>query len=172
MGLSEKEFQDLLARNPNLRVEGVTTPAKGAKKKRNPKDGVPILDILNNGPAHKAGQIEMNDHEAALDRELRDAQDKGEIQGYHFEEIGLKIGPKTWYFPDFVVFDKVGQCHVIEVKGFLRDDAAAKFKVANGLFPHIRFHMVRKKKQTWKELYGALHKPVPKTDGKACRITR
>lgn len=172
-GMSSKEFEILLEKNPKIAkrmqlLSGGKTP-KSPKKEKEVTQGS-ILQILQNRP--KVDHNEPNDTEKSLARELQLEKLQGNIRGFHFEEIGLKIAPKTWYFPDFIVFMNDGSTHAVEVKGFLRDDAAAKFKVAVGLFPHITFHMVRKYNHTWKQMYNSLLKNPIQTDGKNCRITR
>ena len=72
----------------------------------------------------------------------------GEILDYRFEPIKFKLADKTFYSPDFLV---IYPDHVllVEIKGFLRDDANVKFKVAAKLFPWFRFCMVREVKKQW-----------------------
>lgn len=171
-GISSKEFEELLKSHPQLG----TGQTKGEPKKKRSctaKEPQKILEILQkNQETWRAPRKEMNATEKRLDKELELERLQGHILAYHFESFGLCIAPKTWYFPDFVVFLPNGELHVIEVKGFLRDDAAVKYKVAVGLFPGIHFHMVRSERCKWKEMYGALLNRPEKTDGKNCRITR
>lgn len=60
--------------------------------------------------------------------------------------LGLANGVR--YTPDFVVreFSVVA---AYEVKGFMRDDAAVKLKVAASLYPWILFHLVTRKGGQW-----------------------
>jgi len=44
---------------------------------------------------------------------------------------------------------RVTECRAYEVKGFMRDDAAVKLKVAASLYPWIKFHLVTRKKGEW-----------------------
>jgi len=84
----------------------------------------------------------MNKTEAAYERDLRDALSLGDILWYRFEGIKLRLADNTFYTPDFAVLakDSVLECH--EVKGFWRDDARAKIKIAAEQYP-IRFKAVR-----------------------------
>ncbi len=54
------------------------------------------------------------------------------------EPYKLRLAGRTWYTPDFVVWPLVfvGDCRpaCVEVKGFMRDDAAVKLKVAASLY--------------------------------------
>jgi hypothetical protein len=87
----------------------------------------------------KAGA--MNKTEAAYERDLRDAQSLGDVQWYRFEGLKLRLADNTFYTPDFAVMaaDGVMECH--EVKGFWRDDARAKIKIAAEQYP-FRFKAV------------------------------
>lgn len=84
----------------------------------------------------------LNKTEAAYERDLRDAQTLGDILWYRFEGLKLRLADNTFYMPDFAVLasDHVIECH--EVKGFWRDDARAKIKIAAEMYP-FRFKAVK-----------------------------
>ena len=84
----------------------------------------------------------MNKTEAAYERDLRDAMSLGDILWYRFEGLKLRLADNTFYTPDFAVMaaDGVIECH--EVKGFWRDDARAKIKIAADQYP-FRFKAVQ-----------------------------
>jgi hypothetical protein len=82
---------------------------------------------------------------AYIREELEPRRLVGEISWYGFECIKLKLAGATFYTPDFAVL-RDGRLSFVEVKGFLRDDAGVKFKVAAAQFPCFRFTMLRKKK--------------------------
>lgn len=86
----------------------------------------------------------MNKTEAAYSALLAQEQQLGTVKWFKFEGLKLRLADNTFYTPDFVVLgeDMVLECH--EVKGFWRDDARAKIKVAASLYP-FRFIAVRKK---------------------------
>lgn len=52
------------------------------------------------------------------------------------------------YTPDFIVYIDGAQI-AYEVKGFMRDDAAVKIKVAAAKFPFVRFVLVWRKRGQW-----------------------
>jgi len=82
----------------------------------------------------------MNKWEKAHESELLILLQIREILGYHFEPFGLKLASKTYYHPDFlVVYPDHFEIH--EVKGFMRDDANVKIKVATKLFPWFQFKL-------------------------------
>jgi hypothetical protein len=84
----------------------------------------------------------MNKTEAAYESDLRDALSLGDIRWYRFEGLKLRLADNTFYTPDFAVLasDNVMECH--EVKGFWRDDARAKIKIAAEMYP-FRFKAVK-----------------------------
>jgi hypothetical protein len=94
-------------------------------------------------PIHKPGQMNGTEQEWANLLEILKQQ--GGIIDYKFEGIKFKLADKTYYTPAFfVVYPDHFAVH--EVKGFMmRDDAAAKFKIAAAMFPHFRWKMVQKK---------------------------
>ena len=61
------------------------------------------------------------------------------------QSITLKLGNGVRYTPDFIVVDE-WRLTAYEVKGFMRDDAAVKLKVAATAYPRISFHLVTKRK--------------------------
>lgn len=63
--------------------------------------------------------------------------------------ITLKIANGCRYTPDFIARGQMGRLGAYEVKGFMRDDAAVKLKVAASLYPWIKFHLVSRKKGAW-----------------------
>ena len=64
------------------------------------------------------------------------------------QSVTLKIGDNCRYTPDFPAI-KAGTLTFFEVKGFWRDDARVKIKVAARTFPWARFVAVRRKKGSW-----------------------
>jgi hypothetical protein len=63
--------------------------------------------------------------------------------------ITLKLADDTRYTPDFWSIEN-GKLFAYEVKGFWRDDAKVKVKVAARTFPWISFRVVQKQKDHWK----------------------
>jgi hypothetical protein len=103
-------------------------------------------------PKSPGGARTPNKWETAYAREeLEPRRIAGEIVWYGFEPIKLRLADCTFYTPDFAVLrwpPQVGstpRLEFIEIKGFMRDDAILKFKIAAAQFP-FRFTMVRKRK--------------------------
>lgn len=74
----------------------------------------------------------------------------GDIQRYAYEPITLRLAPKTTLTPDFLVITKDGQLELHETKGFAREDAMVKLKVAARLYPFWRFWLVTRFRGEWK----------------------
>ena len=87
---------------------------------------------------------EMNKTEAAYMEYLKDRQFVGHIAWFKFEGIKLRLADNTFYTPDFAVMLADGQMEAHEVKGFWRDDARAKIKIAADLYP-FRFVAIKVK---------------------------
>ena len=83
---------------------------------------------------HKPG--EMNETEKAFSERLEQRLLSGEIMGYWFECIKLKLADNTFYTPDFFVVLADGTAEFWEVKALWKngsswqDDAKVKSKVA------------------------------------------
>jgi hypothetical protein len=93
----------------------------------------------------KTGQ--MNKTEALYEAQLANRKHLGTVAWYKFEGVKLRLADNTFYTPDFAVMLPCGQMEMHEVKGFWKDDARAKIKIAADLYP-FRFlaFMPRKKK--------------------------
>jgi len=84
----------------------------------------------------------MNGMEERYSQLLTLRQRSGEIIAWRFEPFGLRLADLTFYHPDFLVVFP-GHFEIHEVKGFWREDARVKIKVAAGLFPWFKFVAVK-----------------------------
>jgi hypothetical protein len=77
----------------------------------------------------------MNKSEAEYATILEAQKNAGFIKWYRFEGIKLRLADNTFYTPDFVLMNdsNIIECH--EVKGFWRDDAKVKIKIAAEMYP-------------------------------------
>lgn len=89
----------------------------------------------------KTGQ--MNKTEEAYGKVLEMRKRAGQMLWYRFEGVKLRLADNTFYTPDFAVMANDGVMEMHEVKGFWRDDARAKIKIASDMYP-FRFVAVRK----------------------------
>ena len=130
-----------------------------AQDRRGPAEaGVPA-----NTPATEAYRDTwhgMNRWEREYGLQLNLLRMAGDVQTFAFEAVTFRLtggaGDRCSYTPDYQVWMKDGAVEYHEVKGFVREDALVKFKVARSMFPMFRFRMFRKlpKKEGggWKEI--------------------
>ena len=91
-----------------------------------------------------AGPADMNKLEAAYADLLETRRRRDEILAWKFEAVKLRLAANTFYTPDFMVWHNDGSLELVECKGFWRDDARVKIKVAAELFPCFRFTAVQR----------------------------
>lgn len=94
---------------------------------------------------------EMNSHEAKYAARLEEERLAGRVDSWMFEPVGLRLAKGLTYNPDFMVVYADGSTEFHEVKGFWRDDAKAKIKMAATAFPMFTFRSFSLKKNTWEE---------------------
>ena len=111
--------------------------------------GKPVSEI----DKPKASRVDgMNKAEAQYSFELDILKAAGEIIDWWYEAVNLKLAKKTWYKPDFLVLLPNGKLRFVEIKGFLRDDAAIKYKLAREEFAFAEWVMLRLVKRRWVEV--------------------
>ena len=76
----------------------------------------------------------MNKTEMAYQGELELRRRVGEVAWYGLEVFKVRLAKDTFYTPDFMVMLADGRLEAHEVKGFWREDARAKIKIAAALF--------------------------------------
>lgn len=86
----------------------------------------------------------MNRQEAEYADYLEWLKQSGEILYWAFEPIKLRLADRTWYTPDFFVIPKSSLIELHEYKGFWKDDARVKIKVAAEQFPFFKFKAITK----------------------------
>lgn len=107
----------------------------------------------------------MNDTEAKFALRLEGMKRAGEIDGWMYESIRVRLADRTTYSPDFyswkgwtfTTHDGAGEKTwyefvFYEIKGFRRDDAMVKFKIAREQYPWADFQMWSFTKQGWKQI--------------------
>lgn len=95
------------------------------------------------GPTRQQG--EMNRYEAAYAGDLELLRLKGEVDRWMYEAVKLRLAPKTFFTPDFVVVKADGYLELHEVKGHWEEDARIKMKVAAEMYPMFKFIAVQLK---------------------------
>ena len=93
---------------------------------------------------------DMNKLEASFADVLDSRKANGEIALWKYESIKFILADRTTYTPDFFVMLPDGRIEFYETKGFMRDDANVKLKVAASMFCMFRFYLVKYDKKQWK----------------------
>lgn len=108
---------------------------------------------------------ERNKTEAAYEAHLELLKRAGEIDGYAFQTIKLKLADSAWYNPDFIVYAADGVVEIHDVKGttkkkradgtkeavpWIEEDANIKMKVVAEMFP-FRCFAVFKTSDGWQK---------------------
>jgi hypothetical protein len=91
----------------------------------------------------------MNRTEAAYAAELSIRKAAGEVIDFGFERMKLRLADGAWYCPDFLLVMADRSIELHEVKGFEREAAIVRLKVAAELYPHFRFYLVKKVDAGW-----------------------
>lgn len=90
-----------------------------------------------------------NKLEAAYDAHLHSLHAAGEVLWYRFEPMRLRLANGAWFKPDFGVKLRDGSFEFHETKGFWREAARVRIKVAAELFPFRFIAVTRKKGGGW-----------------------
>lgn len=77
----------------------------------------------------------MNETEKLYSQYLDNLQRNGDITAFWYEPVTLHLAHRTSYKPDFMVLLPTGEIEIHEVKGFMRDDARVKIKIAADKYP-------------------------------------
>lgn len=144
MGIRPEDFAQMEARL-NAQGHGVVGKPQPAAA----VSSVPPVNALAAKVAVRPSTDEerLNKTEAAFLAYLR-AEKRWAFIG--IQNVTLKLADDTRYTPDFVCVGHGGEIVAFETKGFWRDDARVKIKVAARLFPFLQFTAVsRTKGSSW-----------------------
>lgn len=79
----------------------------------------------------------------------------GTISRWYYEPIKFNLAMRTTYAPDFMLIYPNGMIEFVEVKGFRREDALVKFKIAASAHPEFSWRMIEKDKTSptgWRDI--------------------
>lgn len=130
----------LLARNPQLAGEPVHVPASNEEKLTLPY----IQGAIIRRPSKDERGLNRTESAYLAHLRARTGHDWVGIQCFT-----LKLADDVRYTPDFWTVER-GALIAHEVKGFFRDDARVKLRVAARMYPFITFMLVRRDKREWK----------------------
>ena len=97
----------------------------------------------------KIRERSWNKTERDFAERLKMCQKSGLIAWWSFEPWRLRLGKGAWYTPDFIVLENDGCLICYETKGFWREAARVRIKVAADRYPFLRFVAARLVKGEW-----------------------
>lgn len=95
----------------------------------------------------------MNKTEQAYAEHLELMKIDEQIISYKREPFNIRLAKGTFYKPDFAVLTADHEIEIHEVKGYWRDDALVKIKVAADCLPWFRFVAAKKDGNRWSKRY-------------------
>lgn len=126
--------------------EASETPVPTGKARALLVRSMPIIEGAGSNPAPSPYKSKL---EASYAQYLDVLKHIGEITFWRYEPFGLKLADRTFYHPDFFLMLPNGHIEIHEVKGFRRDDAMVKLKVAAKQFDWWRFVLVSRVRGVW-----------------------
>lgn len=105
--------------------------------------------VMPVAPAEKPAGPKFKSKAEARFAQLLEARKKsGEILGWRYEAVTLRLADGVRYTPDFLVEASNRRMTLIEVKGgYIRDDARIKLRVAVEMFPGFDWWLVLARRQ-------------------------
>ena len=156
MNLTSQEYAELLARRPGLAPkvphEAFKCPPERSVAQKGVRVACKLPGPLPGTKTHKKrlrqGVDTLNKWESEYLGILRCNPNLTPMP----HAIKLQLASGCWYSPDIIVWDDlVRSLTAFEVKGFARDDAIVKLKVAARAYPFITFMLVWKEKGLWQQ---------------------
>jgi hypothetical protein len=155
-GKPDPKLQIRLAQAGKLRIRRDRGPGTVSHDvEHNLGTACPVAKVVKSGRICRHERGEKNKTELAYEEYLQILKLAGEVSAWWFESVTFVLADRATYTPDYVVLYATGVVEIIEIKGFVEDDAAKTFRIARGLFPWLTFKMLKKVKGGWKEVLKA-----------------
>ncbi|MCR4302440.1 MAG: DUF1064 domain-containing protein [Sulfuricaulis sp.] len=123
MRLTEAEYEALMARRSADRAPVATS--------------VPAApESAPTGPKFKSKA------EARYAQILESQQRAGQIRSWRYEAMTLVLAEGVRYTPDFLVVENTSRMTLIEVKGFMREAARVRLRVAVEMYPAFGWFLI------------------------------
>ena len=129
---------------PNMRNQALAQIAKKPEPVKHDEPSETVKTAFSIAPM--TVEDDLNKTEAAY---LDELQSSDKYAAIHTQGITFLLGANCRYTPDFFTVDKEGKAVAWEVKGFWRDDARVKIKVAARMYRWVKFIAVQKEKGDW-----------------------
>jgi len=94
-------------------------------------------------------ETKMNKTEGRYALWLRARRDRGEIKSFELWGVSVRLGDGAKYTPDFLVQLPNGELECHEVKGFWREAARVRIKVAADKYPFRFIAVTEDKRRGW-----------------------
>ena len=130
---------DITRLSPSAQAQIAAELSRRRSSERRPM--TPVHTVLPSSPAAPRPRG-MNRWESLYTEALSQRQLCGEVVWFGYESVRLRLARSTGYTPDFTVILADGGIQFHEVKGFWRDDARVKVKVAAEMYPWAKFIIV------------------------------
>lgn len=104
-----------------------------------PRETVPSADVVR--PRYRS-QLEAHYAQYLTWREQA-----GEVTRWYYEPFSLNIAEGCRFTPDFLVILPDGTQRIDETKGYMREAARVRLRVAARLYPHWNFYLVTRTKE-------------------------
>lgn len=156
MRLTKAEFDELLRKLPHL------SPTDGIKSQNTHKGFLEsyLENLTSKGPIDLEPGfkslprpiLKASNDESKLNKTERAWLSELRIRNPKFlgiQAMTFKLGDDCRYTPDFIEISQEDKFIAWEVKGFMRDDALVKLKVAARMFPFLDFYVVKRIKGSW-----------------------
>lgn len=108
-------------------------------------EAVRTANLIPGGKPRNKARKGMNKWEAQFSQTLEHRKTVGELVWWAFEPFRIRLAEDCWYRPDFVTVDAQGKTEIWEVKGFMREAARLRLRIAAEKLPYP-FYLVRKNK--------------------------
>lgn len=107
---------------------------------------------------HESGVMNKTERLYAFDLDI--LQRAGEIKAWWFEPLKVRLARRTYYTPDFLIWQQDGSLEFVEIKGYRKRacDApgeakdAVRFKMARELVPWASWRMIERSEGEWREV--------------------
>ena len=147
---SETELGELLKTNSQLKEIGqFSKKVESANRVSVPSEtitakGIPFAPKMNKLETRYADYLELQKY-------------LGKVIWWRFHPLKFRLAnPACWYEIDFCYLNTNYELIFVETKGFMREDAMIKLKVASEMFPNFPFQLVKWIDNNWvtKTLHG------------------
>lgn len=112
-------------------------------------NAAPTDEVCAALPRVASAKRKMNATEAAYSEHLESLRILGEIVWHKFEPMKLRLAEGAYFTPDFGVKMRDGSLQFHETKGFWRESAKVRIKVAAEIFPFKFIAIKRAKGGGW-----------------------